>query len=166
MRSGARREIACQLEKLTERASTIVQDIKDAELPDLRLVGVGWGSKNGCEIDVGRTYVFQAGRDERHIVNIIKGLAWALFESNRDPGNPSDPKRHAEVRAILSDVADHLPGGPKWGYREPCAKCRGLTHICIACDTECKVDWKVVEHPRKTKLCPECSAWLAPQEPR
>jgi hypothetical protein len=168
VRPGARRNIVGQLEKLAERASSIVEEIKDSELPDLRVVGVGWGSKTGCEIDVGRTYVFKAGRDSRHIVDIIKSLAWGLFESQRDMSNPQDPVRHAEVRAILNDVADHLPGGPRWGQDKMfrCAKCDGLKHICIACDGECKVDWKVADHPRETKLCPWCSAWLAPQEPR
>ena len=166
MRPGERRNIVSQLVKLGETANGLADEVLQAELPDLRVVSVGWGSKSGCEIDVGRTYVFRKGHDERHIVDIIASLAWGLFESGRDSGNPQDPKRHAEVRAILSGVADRLPGGKDWSYRERCPKCDGLTHICIACDAECKVDWKVADHPRETKLCPECSAWLAPQEPR
>lgn len=167
MRAGARRDVVNQLKQLGTRATELASEIEHESLPDLRRVGIGWGSKSGAEIDVGGTYVFKVGRDEKHVVEIIQGLAWGLFESSRDPGNPSDPDRSAKVRAILNDVADRLPGGPKWGLRERCPRCDGITHVCVACDAECKIDRSVDhEHTYATKLCPDCSGWLAPQGPR
>jgi len=164
MRPGTRRNIVQRLNDLGGSASKLAQEIESAELPDLRTVSVGWGGSNGCEIMIGRTYVFRKGRDERHIVDIIRGLAWGLFESARDSGDPSDPKRLAEVQAILREVGETIP--PRGPYIKPCPKCGGLRHICIACDGECKVDLNSTDHKRETTLCPECSLWLAPQEPR
>lgn len=160
MRPAARRELVGKLRDLSRIAATMAEKAEVAELPDLRRVSVGWG-KN-VEIDVGGTYVFQKGRDERHIVDIIRALAWGLFESRRDSSDPSDPKAMVEVQGILRDVGETILRS----WQPPCPKCDGLKHICVACDGECKAQFSDNVHNRTEVLCPECSAWLAPQVPR
>ena len=103
MRPGARREHVGKLRDLSRIAADMAQRIEVAELPDLRRVSVGWGSDGHSEIDVGGTYIFQKG-DERHIVEIIRALAWGLFESRRAGSDPHDQQALAEVRAILQDA--------------------------------------------------------------
>jgi hypothetical protein len=140
------------------------QAMEVAELPDLRLVGVGWG-KDGREIDVGGAYVFKAGRDEQYVIDIMRALAWGLFEARRDAGDPRDPKRLAWVRGILQEIGERI-----LGPRQPeCSKCNDLRRICVACDGECKIGYEGTmarNHDRAQALCPERSAWLAPQAPR
>ena len=161
MRPGARREYVRWLRDLASDMQRTAQEMEVAELPDLRRVGVGW-SKNECDIDVGGTYVFKKGRDEHHIVEIIHALAWGLFEARRSSGDPSDPKALAEVRSILQGVGETILRP----WQPPCPKCGGLQHICVACDGECKVRFSDLNHDGTQVLCPECSAWLAPQGPR
>ena len=161
MRPGARREHVRRLYELADSVRETADKIKTAELPDLRRVGIGWGD-NGCEIDVGGTYVFKMPRDEKYIVDIIRALAWGLFESQRNNSNPSDPDVLAQVRNVLRDVGLDILGPLK----PRCPKCDGMQRICVACDEECKVGYDGTKHDRTQALCPECSAWLAPQAPR
>ena len=162
MRPGARREHVRRLHELADSVRETADKMEAAELPDLRRVGVGWGGENGCEISVGGTYFFKKDRDERHIVDIISALAWGLFESRRNNGDPSDPKILAEVRGILQSVGESILGPPK----PRCSKCDGMQHICVACNGECRVGYNDTKHDRNQALCPECSTWLAPQAPR
>jgi hypothetical protein len=162
MRPGARHQYAKQLRELSRVASEIADKMEVAELPDLRHVSVGY-DENGCRIDVGGTYAFQMPRDKRHIIDILHGLAWGLFESQRTGSNPSDPEALEEVRSILRNVGESILRS--WQPR--CSKCDGLQHICVVCDGECKVSSNAVriEGHDMRALCPECSAWLTPGKP-
>src|ERR1700722_2619295 len=168
MRPGARRAYVEALRGLSRTASEMAQRMEVSELPDLRRVSVGWGS-NGCEVDIGGTYVFQMARDEPHVVSIVRALVWGLFESSRASDNPSDPVALARIHAVLQGIVDDVG---KHTYQPPCTRCGGLRHICVACDSECKVPFynpnliDVHVHDRTQALCPECSAWLAPRAPR
>ena len=165
MKPGARREYVRRLHTMADSVREMADKTEAAELPDLRRVGIGWGD-NDCEIDVGGTYVFKMPDDEPHIVRIIRALAWGLFEARRDSGNPSDPKRLAEVRDILQDIGLEILGS--WSLNR-CSKCDNLRHICVGCNGEHKVlfsEEEQEEHDRTQVLCPKCSTWLAPQAPR
>jgi hypothetical protein len=163
MRPGARREYVRRLRETADTLRKTAEEVETAELPDLRRVGIGWGG-NGCEIDVGGTYVFKMPRDERHIVDIIRSLAWGLFEARRASSDPRDPKALGEVCEILRGVGLEI----LTHRRAPCPRCNGHKHICVACDGECKVSLNPdrLVHDRTQALCPNCSAWLAPQAPR
>jgi hypothetical protein len=162
MRHGDRRNLVAQLHKLGDDAKRAARDVEDAELPNLRRVGVGWGG-DGCTITVGGTYRFAMPRDKRHVEAIIRSLAWALFEAKRDSVDPDDAETLVTVRGMLKDIGDSLP---HCIARDMCKKCGDTSHICVACDGRCKVGWPMgpdaPDHPRETKLCPDCSAWLEP----
>lgn len=163
MRPGARREYVRRLRDMANGLRETADKMEASELPDLRRVGVGWG-KNGCEIDIAGTYVFRMPQDERFLVSIIRAIAWGLFEARRSGSDPNDPRALAEVRSILAAAVPDV-------FRPPtaCMKCGGMQRICVACNSDCKVSYsdpRQEAHDRTTTLCPDCSPWLAPQEPR
>jgi hypothetical protein len=159
MRPGTRRQIVYEVREIAKTAERLAASIEQAQLPDLRRVGVGWTVDGTREMDVGGTYVFREGR---HVIAIIRSLAWGLFEMKRRGSEPVDPIALAEVRAILIEIGEKILHGPP----ERCKKCDGLQTICVACGGECRVPYKEntqETHDRTKVLCPECSSWLSPE---
>lgn len=133
MRPGARREHVRCLRELADSVREAADKIETAELPDLRRVGVGWGN-NGCEIDVGGTYVFKMPRDEKHIVDIIRALACGILPLTTESRIYEIDKaprlrrlwRAGDVEAIPERLSSNVPAcvrshaggarvsGPRW----------------------------------------------------
>lgn len=162
MRTGARRNITGRLLEVASDIERIREEVAEAELPDLRSVGVGYMTNGTMRVTVGSAYVFECPKDLRHVEAIIRSLLWGLYEAQRRSSKPDDPDCRGKIAKLVDGIVNELGRGR---YREPCKTCGGLTHVCVVCEVECKVPLNDRKGDHwQTKLCPDCSAWRAPRE--
>lgn len=141
---------------LREQAKEMVQRAEEFEtgrLPDIRRVGISYGGL-GALIEIGE-YKFKVGRDDEQFEEFVRNVLWAFYETHKGGRDGALARQH--VLQLLSAMLDPRP-------RESCARCGGLTMVCVACESECKVPLaeRKGDHWR-TKTCLDCSAFLVPE---